>query len=223
MYQRLAPSAVGKFIAHGRGHRWSVDNSLLKSHRAAYHARTAMNDEIGLLKQKWLATGSWQDEQEFLWARVQCGELPHVDVDLGGDMPDGFAVVLRRPTGVAYMNQCTGTLCDHRIVEGVLVPVGLWKWEADGKREVKIEPFIEVFHDGKYCRNDWVGRQLPAERLETLRKLVQDVPYAQLLWHVGDRPYRFRLDESRIDEIAEAWIPVDTVDGPGVLLYRNCD
>ena len=32
-----------------------------------------------------------------------------------------------------------------------------------------------------------------------------------------------RLDLERVSEIAEAWIPVQTADGPGVLLYDNCD
>jgi hypothetical protein len=31
------------------------------------------------------------------------------------------------------------------------------------------------------------------------------------------------IDKDRIDQIAEAWIPVETTDGPGVLLYQNCD
>jgi hypothetical protein len=35
--------------------------------------------------------------------------------------------------------------------------------------------------------------------------------------------YPLRIDPARIDEIAEAWIPVETPDGPGVLLYKNCD
>jgi hypothetical protein len=31
------------------------------------------------------------------------------------------------------------------------------------------------------------------------------------------------VDKYRIDQIAEAWILVETTDGLGVLLYQNCD
>lgn len=32
-----------------------------------------------------------------------------------------------------------------------------------------------------------------------------------------------QVDETAIDELDEAWIPVLTVDGPGVLIWSNSD
>ena len=31
------------------------------------------------------------------------------------------------------------------------------------------------------------------------------------------------LDEDRVDQIVEAWIPVLTPYGPGILMWENCD
>jgi len=180
-----------------------------------------MNAELNALKQKWIATGSWRAEQEYLAARVRCGDVPCVDLDPEGSWQDWLAVVVRSSTGVVYRNQCAGVACNHPLVEGFLVPVGLWDYE-NGAR-VKLDPFIDVFHEGEHCRYDWTGRSLPAERLQTLRSLVEKVRYWPCEWAGDQRPYRFCLDESRIDELAEAWIPVETPDGPGVLLYANCD
>ena len=36
----------------------------------------------------------------------------------------GTALVILRPTGIAYLNQVGGTVCDQRCAEGVLVPIG---------------------------------------------------------------------------------------------------
>ena len=62
------------------------------------------------------------------------------------------------------------------------------------------------------------------EQQERLAALVATVPYWQCsLDVVGDRRLPLALDRSRIDEICEAWVPVVTPDGPGILLYGNCD
>ncbi|MFJ9461250.1 DUF6210 family protein [Kitasatospora sp. NPDC101447] len=37
------------------------------------------------------------------------------------------------------------------------------------------------------------------------------------------KPHRLQLDESRIREADEAWVPVITPDGPGVLVWLNSD
>jgi hypothetical protein len=39
----------------------------------------------------------------------------------------------------------------------------------------------------------------------------------------GETRVSLRLDESRLEEVVEAWVPVLTPDGPGVLVWENCD
>jgi hypothetical protein len=151
-------------------------------------------------------------------------------MNASGDWPEWLAVIVRRPTGVVYLHQVGGLACHPYLVEGVMVMVGLYKYEPDSTgallpAKLDLDAFTEVFHEGKHCVYGGPGFNLPAERLEKLRRLVADVPYWRIDQHVQGElaPYRFCLDESRIDEIVEAWIPVDTVNGPGVLLYENCD
>lgn len=69
----------------------------------------------------------------------------------------------------------------------------------------------------------WTGDELPAERLDQLRKLVEGFPYWKSLSSLDESREALRFDESRLGELAEAWIPVLTPDGPGVLLAQNCD
>jgi hypothetical protein len=60
-----------------------------------------------------------------------------------------------------------------------------------------------------------------AER-EILRRLVGEIVY----WACDgstEEPCYLRRDESRIGEADEAWVPVVTPDGPGVLLWPNSD
>jgi hypothetical protein len=153
-----------------------------------------------------------------------------MEIDPDGTWGDWLAVVVRRPTGVVYTHQCAGINCFHRLAEGFLQVIGPYKYEPDSTGallpvKLDLDAFINVFHRGNDCGQVQSGRELPAERLEKLRRLVADVHYWRCDGYGPGElpPYRFCLDESRIDEIVEAWIPVDTVDGPGVLLYNNCD
>jgi hypothetical protein len=202
-----------------------------------------MHDEVNACKQKWLASQSWEDEQEYLKARIRYGEAPCVDLDPVGNWGEWLAVVVRRPTGVVYRNQCGGVVCDQRLAEGFLVVIGLWQpKQVRGANVIgdayKTHPLIWVFHEGEGCCG-WTGYKLPPQRLKWLRRLVRLVPYhgcepPDSRFVVtpdplrdprleASQPQEFCLDEGRIAEIAEAWIPVRTPDGPGVLLYCNCD
>lgn len=60
------------------------------------------------------------------------------------------------------------------------------------------------------------------EELARLRELVADVTF----WACdgrNEKPGSLRLDEDRLAEADEAWLPVTTPDGPGVLLWCNSD
>lgn len=167
-------------------------------------------------------TGTFADEQAYLAAciRNRASRLVYLDPD--GTFHGWLAVVVRRDTGVIYGTQCAGVATEQRFVEGYLIPLGGSKYEND-EGSIEIDALTEIFHEDGWCKYCWRGRELPLDRLARLGNLLQTIPY----WHCDldahDSKHPLRIDQSRIDELAEAWIPVETPDGPGVLLYQNCD
>lgn len=148
--------------------------------------------------------------------------LRHVFLDPDGTLPDWLFVVVRAATGVVYATQCAGLAVEVRLVEGYLVPLGGSKFDADGSA-IEIDPLRQVFHDHGDCQPSWTGAGLPPERFARLARMVESIPY----WRCDARGDGVKspltIDSARNDQIAEGWIPVVTPDGPGVLLYSNCD
>ena len=157
--------------------------------------------------------------QEHLEARVLDRTARHVFIDPDGSLPPYLGVVIQMPTGVIYGHQCAGVATETRYVEGYWIPVG-------GLKSVPDDGFVDpaaltdVFHSGGGCVYDWVGTNLPAERAATLRNLVASIPLRHST-NGGQSPLGLRA--ASIEEVAEGWVPVDTFDGPGILMWKNCD
>jgi Family of unknown function (DUF6210) len=152
------------------------------------------------------------------------GALPRrifLDPD-GTWTPDWMMVVVAAPTGVFYEQQCAGVATQRRELEGFLVPIGGFKLRPEAGR-IDPDEFTAVFHDRRACVWGEARDRLPADRLVQLRELVGSVPF----WAYGDGGEEVRapleLDESRLAELAEAWVPVRTANGAGVLVWNNCD
>lgn len=159
------------------------------------------------------------EEQDDCYDRVQKGEVCVVDLDPDGTFPeDWMAVVIRHPTGVVYINQSAGVACQQRKVEGYLVPLGSTAFDVDSPHPTG-DQLIAIFHDGDKCMWPWTGADVPEDRIERLAGLVAHLAF----WSHERGLGPLELDLSRRDEIAEAWIPVLTPDGPAVLIYQNCD
>lgn len=132
-----------------------------------------------------------------------------------------MSVVVAAPTGVVYEQQCGGVSSELCKLEGYLVPLGGAMREA-GAGMIDPAKFTQVFHHGEHCVYGECGAPLEADRLQRLRRLVADIPF----WTTDgakDIRQNLSLDEARLAELAEAWVPVQTPDGPGVLLWKNCD
>ena len=130
-------------------------------------------------------------------------------------------VVVAASTGVVYEQQCSGVATQLRELEGYLVPVGGFKLRPE-LGGVASDEFTAVFHDRGACVWGAAGDRFPAERLAQLRGLVGAIPF----WTSddgGDVRAHLELDESRLEQLAEAWVPVRTPHGPGVLMWNNCD
>jgi hypothetical protein len=157
--------------------------------------------------------------------RVRSGVDRYVSIDPDGSIDIGLLVIVEHSSGVIYGVQCGGTAMEERHVRGYIVPVGGIRSTVDEDLS-RIEPaeFRRVFHDGDVCRSDWRGAILPIERREQLAQLVREVPF----WSTApgstesDRT-ALELDSRRLDQIVEAWVPVQTPDGPGILVWDNCD
>ncbi|XVU27232.1 DUF6210 family protein [Actinoplanes sp. CA-054009] len=135
----------------------------------------------------------------------------HVSLD-----PDGLAglcVLVAAPTGVVYHHQYGGTACRQGQQEGFLVPLAAFS-ALDELREI-----FEVHLDSVGTWN----YQWPDEELDHLRRVVSDVSYWTSDDGRSEEPKPLTLDESRLRDVDEAWIPVETPDGPGILIWPNSD
>ncbi|MER7579655.1 DUF6210 family protein [Kitasatospora sp. NPDC097691] len=132
--------------------------------------------------------------------------------------PDGTSgrgwssVLVEAKTGVVYQQQYGGTACRQGRIEGFLVPLS-GRDELDALREL----FEKHFRGAGTWNHVW-----PDDERERLRDLIGAVRY----WACDgttEKPHPLRLDESRIGDADEAWVPVITPDGPGVLVWLNSD
>lgn len=148
--------------------------------------------------------------------------------------PDGtsnseFGVVLEYATGVVYMTKCGGRESLERSVEGYFVPLGGLSIHPD--RRLNPMDLRSPFHKDDSCAYGGVPSQppvpnyseLPGHRLEQLIAAIANIPW----WSEGgatDTTTRtpLALDERRLSEIVEGWVPVLTADGPGILIWPNC-
>ncbi|WP_369184712.1 DUF6210 family protein [Streptomyces sp. Y1] len=132
--------------------------------------------------------------------------------------PDGCGggwvfVIVAAPTGVVYQNQCGGYSCDQYEQEGYLVPL----YGADPDEELR-----KIFV-GELKGWGHRGRAWSPEVLERVRAAVRDFGIYGSGGTDEPVPPSLVLDESRLAEAAEAWLPVLTPDGPGVLVWENSD
>lgn len=121
-------------------------------------------------------------------------------------------VVVRAQTGIVYQQQYGGTACRQGKVEGFLVPVH----GPDSLTRLR-----ELFEGHFRGAGTW-NYQWRDEELDSLREPVREIRY----WAsdgLTETPHPLQLDEQRLREADEAWIPVLTPDGPGVLVWFNSD
>ncbi|MBB1254060.1 DUF6210 family protein [Streptomyces alkaliterrae] len=136
----------------------------------------------------------------------------YVYLDPDGMDGEWLHVIVEAPTGVVYQQQYGGTACRQGRLEGFLVPLT----GADALDALR-ELFEEHFRGAGTRNHSW-----SAEEQERLRLIVEDVPY----WFCDGRdeePRTLSLDQGRMHGTDEAWIPVTTPDGPGVLVWLNSD
>ncbi|HEY6795944.1 MAG TPA: DUF6210 family protein [Kineosporiaceae bacterium] len=165
---------------------------------------------------------------ENLWqTRSQCPTIQAmvsqmiVEVDPYGSWPEWMYVVIHRPTGVRYEHQYGGTACLHARPEGYLVPVQapLSKSDLD---DIFLNQLRGAGTGSRYREHPTISPIL--ERLTRAVEQIGIYMSPNGLAPIGDgEPQALRIDPDRVSEIDEAWVPVLTPDGPGVLIWPNSD
>jgi hypothetical protein len=122
-----------------------------------------------------------------------------------------MAVIVEASTGITYENQTGGTACLPRRMEGYYVPA----YVERGLQALRAVFEVSLGGAGTH-------RGLPADVLEEIRAAVSLLVMMSST-RSGHPEMRIALDESRFYEIDEAWVPVTTPDGPGILTWENSD
>ncbi len=121
-------------------------------------------------------------------------------------------VVVRAQTGVFYQQQYGGTACRQGKAEGFLVPL----FAPESLAQLR-ELFEGHFGGAGTWNHRWQD-----EEVDSLRDPVEAVRY----WAsdgLTETPHSLQLDQQQLRDADEAWVPVLTPDGPGILVWPNSD
>ena len=123
-----------------------------------------------------------------------------------GDPPEQTMLVLvPHETGLVYEHRYGGSSGRQVEIEGFLVPA----WAHPDATKAFDQLFL-VDLGGNGVRDD--------DRSEAVRAIGEAIKW---IWYrgTGDRIAPLQIDEERIEEIDESWVPVLTPDGPGYLTW----
>lgn len=140
----------------------------------------------------------------------------HVFLDPDGTIGAGLWVIVASESGVTYATQCVGLSTEARALEGFLVPCPA----SPGENAIEVETSIKAFFRSSGRSS---AERFTAEQHGELAKLVQRIAFWSTSATGEDHPHTLEFDASRADECAEAWVPVITPYGAGVLTFANSD
>jgi hypothetical protein len=126
----------------------------------------------------------------------------------------GLLLIVEAATNTTYEQQCGGYAVALRSAEGFLIPVG-------GEREARViyDWFVTAFKGHSYAAADsW-----RAQRVAELQELVRRVPCWIRASTDADEARSLELDMKRLDQCIEAWIPVLSPYGHGILTLDDSD
>jgi hypothetical protein len=141
--------------------------------------------------------------------------MPYVFLNPDGTQEKALYLLVEHLTGVTYAHQCAGYLTQTREAQGFLIPIG-----GPKMAQPLMEWFWKTFHGNSYEP----ATQWKEAHLAELKELVSQV----VCWHSTTEAHHderlfLQLDESRLSECTEGWVPVQTPYGSGFLVFENCD
>jgi hypothetical protein len=155
-------------------------------------------------------------EHRCRWADGSWKLSDYVFLDADGTADCGLLLLVLRAPGVKYASQVAGVATEQRLAEGFLIPLGQTEIEA------QLTAFFRAEFRGHSYRptTDWTP-----SRLDRLREILGGVR----VWKTfpdppaEDEPGSLSLDSSRLEELTEAWVPVQSAYGRAILLFKNSD
>ncbi|MEU6804183.1 DUF6210 family protein [Streptomyces neyagawaensis] len=136
-----------------------------------------------------------------------------LDPDGNGTGQGWVCVIVAAATGVVYRVQGGGFGCVPYEQEGYLIPL----FGRDLDEELRAV-FVGELHGQGTRGLDW-----PERLLDRLRAAVAEFHVYGSANRDDLYPASLALDESRLSEVDEAWVPVVTPDGPAILTWENSD
>jgi Family of unknown function (DUF6210) len=126
----------------------------------------------------------------------------------------GLLLIVEAATSITYEQQCGNYAVALRRMEGFLIPLG-------GEREARViyDWFATTFKGHSYAAASSWSDQTVGE----LQELVHRVPCWIRTSSDSDEVRSLELDMGRLDQCIEAWIPVLSPYGPGILTLDNSD
>jgi hypothetical protein len=143
--------------------------------------------------------------------------MPRVYLNPDGASPVGLAVIVSAATGVIYGTQCGGVSTQQRELEGFLVLCPSRDYDVTSDVEAELEQRFRA-HPSWKPASTWA-----VPLVDELAAIVRRVVFWRRTNVGEDVRERLSFDRSRLGECVEAWIPVLTPEGPGVLTFENSD
>jgi len=149
----------------------------------------------------------------------------YIFLDPDGTHELGLVVIVAAKTGVRYAHQCGGHSVEVREIEGFAVPL------AGAAAAQPLRTFFWKRFRGNppafdQSQDALLGEQWTADALEELETLIGQIAF----WRtyppeagIEDEYAVLQLDQTRLRDLTEGWVPVRTAYGSGVLIFANSD
>jgi hypothetical protein len=169
-----------------------------------------------------MKTKEFENYQNNLRNKIKNEKVRYIELDPDGTDSKWIGVIVEHQTGIIYGHQCGGTSNMHYLIEGFYVPVGGAKIDIDDGY-IEVQEFTKIFHIKKSCSYAWPNR-LPDDRINNLKQLVSSVPFWDCKYESNESLREaLEIDDNKIGQACEGFIPVLTAQGKGVLVWSNCD
>ncbi|MGE0551659.1 MAG: DUF6210 family protein [Kofleriaceae bacterium] len=135
-----------------------------------------------------------------------------------GTHPAGLGVIVSASTGVSYGTQCGGLATESREAEGYLVLCPAQDRDMRFDVEAELEQWFAARAPRGETADTW-----SQPMVDELAGIVERVVFWFTMSDGESSRGLLALDRSRLGECMEAWVPVLTPVGPGMLTFDNSD
>lgn len=152
----------------------------------------------------------------------------YIFIDPDGTSKKWLYLIVHANTSVFYSTQCAGLLNEIRTSEGYLIPLSGITFDTKYDINVEIEN-LENFFQRKpfeFQHNTSALHSIQHGFLDLgqLKRIIENITvWFSTSQDAEDQRQHLSIDENKIGEITEAWIPVISPYGKAVLIWKNSD